>query len=199
MYRARHFYAPVLLAAIEETNERTVLTAVSDLQKDVTLNLTVNFRTFDGTVLKSEQRSAVLPAGCSLELGTLDVPEEKAGKPEEIFCEIHSSPDPAINNGEVLECVHFFAPAKNCELVDPGLLMEISSSGKTEIVIQISAEKPAFHVVLDTAGLAGRFSDNDFAVMPNENKVIRFFSDLPCSEEEFRKKLSVTDLYKSYH
>ena len=56
-------YAPVPLAAIEETDERTVLTAVSDLQKDVTLNLTVNFRTFDGTVVKSEQRSAVLPAG----------------------------------------------------------------------------------------------------------------------------------------
>ena len=85
------------------------------------------------------------------------------------------------------------------ESVDPGLQIKITSAEKEEMIIQLSAEKPAFHVVLDTAGLAGRFSDNDFAVMPNENKVIRFFSDLPCSEEEFRKKLSVTDLYKSYH
>ena len=67
------------------------------------------------------------------------------------------------------------------------------------MIIQLSAEKAAFHVVLDTTGLAGRFSDNDFAVMPGENKIIRFFSDLPCSEKEFREKLSVTDLYSSYH
>ncbi len=199
MYRARHFYAPVLLAAIEETDERTVLTAVSDLQKDVTLNLTVNFRTFDGTVVKSEQRSAVLPAGRSLNLGTLDVPAENAGNCEEIFCEIHSSPDPEINNGEALTCVHFFAPAKKCELVDPGLQIKTTSAGKDEIEIQLSAEKAAFHVVLDTTELSGRFSDNDFAVMPGENKIIRFFSDLPCSEKEFREKLSVTDLYSSYH
>ena len=199
MYQARHFYAPVLLAAIEESDERTILTAVSDLLTDVSLDLTVTYRTFDGTVLKKEQRRGVLPAGRRLELGALSLPEEKAENPEEVFCEISSLPDPAVNGGEPLQCVHFFVPAKKCELGDPRLQVTVMDGGPAGLTVQLRGEKPAFHIVLDTHGLSGRFSDNDFPLMPGETKRIRFFPASSCTAEELDGCLSVMDLYNSYH
>ena len=199
MYQARHFYAPVMLAVLEETEKEASLTAVSDLLMDVMLQLKIEYRTFDGTVLKVEERREELPAGYSRKLGALIVPEEKKEKLEEIFCEIYSSPDPLVNQGEPLRCTHFFVPAKSCELFDPQLQVQISGKGQEAFEIQICAGKPAFHVVLDTNGLPGRFSDNDFSVMPCEKRLIKFFPERPCTEKELQQSLTVMDLYKSYH
>ncbi|MBQ6599592.1 MAG: glycoside hydrolase family 2 protein, partial [Lentisphaeria bacterium] len=199
MYQARRFYAPVLLAATAETGTRTVLAAVSDLLTDVTLELVIEYRTFEGAVLKSERRVADLPAGSCLNLGTLEIPEEKADDPEEVFCEIYSAPDPAVNNGEPLRCTHFFVPAKKCELRDPELRTTVTSDERGNWEVRLRAKKPAFHVALDAPGVPGRFSDNDFSVMPQETRVIRFFPDSPCTAKALRERLSTMDLYESYH
>ena len=199
MYLARRFYAPVMLAAIEETDEKSTLRAVSDLLTDVTLKLTVEYRAFDGTLLKSEERTAQLPGGVSIELGMLEVPEEKRETPEEVFCEISSAPDPAINSGEPLRCTYFFVPAKKCELFEPGLQSSVTAEKDGSFAIRLQAEKPAFHVVLDLTGISGRFSDNDFSVMPQETRIIHFVPESSCSEKDLSDHLSVMNLYKSYH
>jgi len=199
MYQARRFYAPVLLAATAETDTRAVLAAVSDLLTDVVLDLTIEYRTFEGTVLKSERCVTDLPAGSCLNLGKLEIPEEISDNPEEVFCEIYSVPDPAINNGEALRCTHFFVPAKKCELCDPELRTTVvpDESGRWEV--RLRANRPAFHVALDLTGVPGRFSDNDFSVMPQETRIIRFFPDSPCPEKELRDRLKTMNLYESYH
>lgn len=199
MYQTRRFYAPVMVAAVEETDEKTTLRAVSDLLVDVTLKIMVEYRMFDGTLLRSEQRTAQLPAGVSLDLGTIEIPEEKRETPEEVFCEICSAPDPAINSGEPLRCTYFFVPAKKCELSEPGLQCRVTAEKDGSFAIRLQAEKPAFHVVLDLTGISGRFSDNDFSVMPQENRIIHFVPDSPCSKKELLAHLTILDLYKSYH
>ena len=201
MYQARRFYAPVMLAVIAESDERTILTAVSDLLKDVTLDLNISFHTFDGKVLSEEKRTVTLPAGKSLNLGEIRVPGEKQTFPEEVFCEIRSVPNPEVNNGEALQCTYFFVPVKNCELAAPELQTAVVSSGKNSWEIQLKAENPAFHVVLDLPGIPGRFSDNDFTVMPGEVKIVRFLpwetrTDL---ETQLKNNLKIMDLYESYH
>ena len=199
MYNARRFYAPVMITAIAEKDEHITVFAVSDLLKDVTLKLTMKYRSLDGTILKSEKHESLLKAGTSMKAGVLQIPESLKETPEKLFCEIVTEPNPDINNGEPLRYTYFFAPEKKCELYDPELQMEIVSDGKKKWEIKLRTAKPAFHVVLDLNGLSGIFSDNDITVIPGDTRVIHFFPGEACTEKELREHLTVMDLYGSYH
>ena len=64
--------------------------------------------------------------------------------------------------------------------------------------IKIKSNYPAFFVSFDVEGVAGKFSDNLFTLLPEEPKIINFIPKEKLSLNDFKKALSLYDLRHTY-
>jgi beta-mannosidase len=166
-YAARRFYQPVHVAAFCRDGAHVEVHGLNDTRVEVAGELEIRFLDFAGRPRREETRAVRLPAEaaellCSFAMDCLPA------RPEELFIHLRL----AYAAGEA-ENVRFLCPPKRCELQDPGLRIAVRR-GPHSAQVELAAERPAFYVHLEAPGLAGRFSDSCFPLLPGRPRVVDF-------------------------
>lgn len=189
-YQVRRSFAPVALSVVEEGSQ-FVIHAVSDLAGTVDEELRVRVVDFAGaTLFERRDRLRIEPrrAQAVAKIARDDLPQDFSPSGTVLLAEIAGRENSRI--------VHFFRPASELALADPGISMTIErDGGGSTIVLRATAFARAVCLsptsVEDAPpGLAANFSDNFFDLLPGEERRIGLArADLAESD------LSVTSLY----
>lgn len=161
-HMARRFYAPTMVTAVP-SGACIIIRAISDAPQASTLSVTASAVDMTGkTRLLSEQTAQVHAAG--LDMMTIDAGQIEDG--EMLFLK-WSGDDGAVGQD-------IFAPKafKTYDLIAPKLAHKITRDG-ADYIIDISSETLAIFVAVE-ADVAGRFTDNAIAILPNHPAQIRF-------------------------
>ena len=81
------------------------------------------------------------------------------------------------------------------KLQPPHIKAECKKTGPRSISIKLTAEKPAFYVVIDSGSMRGTFSDNMISVRPSAEKNIVFMTEEEADLDRFRENMRIMDLY----
>jgi beta-mannosidase len=166
-YAARRFYQPVHVVAFCRDGANVEVHGINDTREAVAAELEIRFLDFTGHPRREEARAVRLPAEAASPLTSCSLASLPA-RPEELFLSLRLT-----HAGGQAENVCFLCPPKRCELQDPGLRVEVHR-GPEGAQVELAAEKPAFYVHLEAPGLAGRFSDSCFALLPGRPRVVEF-------------------------
>ena len=88
--------------------------------------------------------------------------------PEKLFLALRLDYGSGAAENELFLC----AP-KRCELQQPALRRSVQPS-EEGFRIELAADRPAFYVHLEAPGLAGRFSDSLFTLLPDRPRSVQF-------------------------
>jgi beta-mannosidase len=192
-YAARRFYEPVHVLAFCRDGANVELHGVNDTRRAVTTRLEAGFLDFSGRPRLEEARELTLPAEAATPLGSRSLASLPA-RPEELFLSLRLAHEGGVSENELFLC----AP-KRCELQDPGLRAAVRRSAEGPQV-ELSAERPAFYVHLEAPGLAGRFADSCFTLLPGRPRVVDFLpaAGRPVDEAQLSQALRVRHLRATY-
>ena len=193
-YAARRFYAPVHILAFVRAGRPVEICGVNDTRQAVTAELQIRFLDFAGRPRLEATRSVSLAPEAATPLGSY--PLESLPAPlEELFLSLRLTHGEGSAENELFLC----AP-KRCELEQPGLRTAVRST-EPGFEVELVSERPAFYVHPQAPGLAGRFSDSCFTLLPGRPRRIEF---LPAaapqtpSVEAFQRALQIRHLRGSY-
>jgi len=185
-YQAKRFYAPVIGTVFQRT-ARTMISSgqwrdldqvqvwsVSDLLQAATAKATIRMINFNGEIVKEWDKFVYIPAQGKFKIHSFSI-DPKHPQIKNLFLTV----DLDVKSGKKTykhSNTHFFIPYKNCELAKAKIKNIVMKVGdKWKIILE--SDKPAFYVTLETKGIAGRFSDNSFTVLPKTSKIIEFFPE----------------------
>jgi len=162
-YRARHFYAPVLVSGVFDAASRNLaLWLTSDELKPVHGKLSWRITDLAGTELRAGKQKVNVGAQKSSpvgEIGLRDLLEKQGATNLLVWLAFDGGDRPAASNLILL------AKPKNLELRDPQLAFTVSGAG-TDYTVAVQVRHPALWVWLDIPGVDARFSDNFVPVAP---------------------------------
>ena len=185
-YAARLLYAPLCpLMAIE--GSKLKIYAINSGEKDEKIELSVKIRDFHGGKKDAREYSAVLR---SMEARLFDEIELGRIMRNEYFCYAKLSTKNSLRERNILLDI----PSR-LKLQDPHLKAECRKTGPRSISIKLTAEKPAFYVVIDSGPIRGVFSDNLISVRPSAEKNIVFMAEEEADLEKFIDSMRIMDLY----
>lgn len=188
-YAAARFYAPVLLAAYPH-GENVEVWIVNDLPRKLSAGVSISVYSFSGAPSMQEEKTLIVPAGTSRLVKSY--PRTALTKaPDSEFLHLRLECD-----GKILSNELFFTEYKRCRLEKADIA--VSVSGKEDMTVEISSDKPAFFVSLDAAGSEGEFQDNCFTLLPGEKKRVAFHARGEVSWDDFRSALKIRSLRSSY-
>jgi beta-mannosidase len=199
-YEAKRFYESLHLALIMKDGE-AIATAINDTAEAYEGRLELRLRGMGGEVITSFGAEARLAPDSAAELLRLAVKDLPCA-PEEAFLEgrwvtVAAGGGTATASREALA---FLAEPKRCTLPDP-LLSASFEEGPEGTELKLRAEKPAFYVAPNAEGIAGRFEDSGFHLMPGEERTLAFkpASGVPApSAKELETALCLMHLRASY-
>ncbi len=194
-YHAKRFFAPVSGVLFRENGEDAKLYAVNDRPFSVEIKQIVNVRSLvDGAVLNSETFTFSLDKFTSKEVKNYGYAFENGCDPENVFYEIITE---NLTENTIHKNEYFDTAFKDLKLQKAAVIAEVKESdGK--FYVEISTDKPALFVNLDTPSIKGNFSDNSFAVVPGENVVVEFTPESECDAETLQKIITIDHLAKYY-
>lgn len=203
-YMARHFFNPILVSGVAKDGIVEVYGS-NDLPEDQTCTLEWALHQFEGTVLKSGSRDAILPAISSSLLETLDLSEFVTEDPELKTYRKNSyrkRSDALFSfrlvrgDSTLSENFEFFLPPKQWNLQEPVIRHSISQEGgRTRITL--SADRFAAYVELGVSDSYARFSDNYFHLLPGETRTVEVISS-EVPDKTFKARFFVRSLIDSY-
>lgn len=196
-YFAKRFYAPILASACEDGTEVS-LHVTNDTRASVTGTLTWKLMDVAGNTVLTGEHEVSVPALSALEVTKLsfaNVLKDLNAKHRHVFVYAFSSEGVTVSDGSIL-----FAPAKHVEFVNPGLTTKLAEEAD-DYVVRISGEAFAKYVHLDLSEADCVFSDNDFDLAPDWEKVVRVDKrtlSANLSKDAFERQLTSMSLYDSY-
>ena len=192
-YHAKRFYAPVISAVYKNDQGNTVLSAVSDVQQALELEVKMILYSVSGKVLAEETLSGKLKAQESKVLRKL--PAAYLGK--DVF--LHISLTAKGKDGAVFEHENTFFPVpyKEMDIEKANIKLQISEQ-KEGFAVSLTSDKPAFFAVLETPGIAGRFSDNSFTLLPGVEKTVVFKPQSKTALNTLKQSIKVITLRDTY-
>ena len=161
--------------------------AINSGEKDEKIELSVKIRDFHGGKKDAREYSAVLR---SMEARLFDEIELGRIMRNEYFCYAKLSTKNSLRERNILLDI----PSR-LKLQDPHLKAECRKTGPRSISIKLTAEKPAFYVVIDSGPIRGVFSDNLISVRPSAEKNIVFMAEEEADLEKFIDSMRIMDLY----
>ena len=189
-YHAKRFYAPQASMAFQK-NDNLEIWSVNDSRKAQYFQVKALVYDFSGKELRSWSFETETGARSSKKLEVLEL--EKSGfKKNEAFMMLETS---AANKTHIN--THFFAPCKNCELPESHIKAKVIGDGAA-LKVELSCDKPAFFVTLETPGIKGIFEDNSITLLPGKQIVIEFLPKQSTSIRELEKALTVKHLRETY-
>ena len=175
-YHAKRFYAPVHVVVRGPTEEIVVM---NDTPKPVTGEVTCEYWSYDGRIVRSERLPAEVPAGSVCTVG-------KVCKDKGVFV--------VLRFGNSVNAWHFDA-FKDAPLEKAHVRI---GRARCPYQVTLTTDKPAFFVWVNATGVRGEFDDNSFTLLPGEPRTLTFTPKGSVDAETFANSLSVTDLSKSY-
>ena len=194
-YAAKRFYAPILLS-IEDQGALMEVHVTSDLTSPWQGEVRWALQTLSGETLRSGEAAVSLPALQSAKVCSLDFQAEIEAtldrRREVIFVA-------DLYHGEehLATSVATFVPNKHLKLVEPGLKVQVSRSGKLA-VFEVTAHSLARFVELKLAGADAIFSDNYFDVLPGRKVQVTCAIPQGWTLAQLKKALRVQSLYHSF-
>ncbi len=182
-YAIKHFYAP-LTPLLYKDDGKYHVDVINETDQKKKVELVVTEYSFKGEKLSEEIKKL------SIEPQSVFKVEEKEIKENRfLFVKLES--------GKIREERSLFLHRPNEEKVErSGIKVESVKKENEEFRITISASNPAFFVVLDTP-FPGHFSDNYFALLPGDEKVVTFRAEKKdIKEDELEKELVLWDISK---
>ncbi len=193
-YQAKQFYAPVMSCAIPKDGKYE-LYCVSDLLTEADVEIKVDIYDFNGNILKEKTHNVKAAKQSSTALEAISAAKLPVD-PGQCFAVLKTT---ASANGKTYshENTIFFTEEKNCGLMPAKIETKVSEvNGKYQV--ELTTDKPAFFVVLETPGIKGIFSNNSFTLLPGEPKTVEFVPVEYRSRVKFGKVLKVMHLRETY-
>ncbi len=164
-YEARRFFAPVLVSAVEDPDNRKVEVFVtSDGREPVPATLSWSLESVHGTLLESGERPFSLPTAGTESLGHLDFARSTESLPASdlmLFLHVRTHDKTVSRN-----LVTFVRP-KHLALQNPSLRWSFEGTG-----IRVQAENPALWVWIEGDDPDIRWSDTFFHLQAGESRLI---------------------------
>jgi beta-mannosidase len=187
-YMARRFFSPVAAFIVpDKKSGHAAISAVNDGNGDVTIEARLLVVEPSGQTKPLPSFSGVAGPDRAATLGHVKLDQIDAGN--FLFLDWQASDGAAGRS-------HFSPlPYKAHRLEAPDVGLKAERDGEA-IRLSLTAEKLAFHVVVDTA-VAGHFSDNAFDILPGDTVAITFTPDDPATAVDVAAFV-VRDLHSSY-
>lgn len=181
-YAAKRFYSTVSPILYKEDG-KLYFKVANDGQADAKVKTSLMFVRFDGTVVKSIKKNLVVNS-----LSCADIKEYNLA---ELDCENTF----ALANVNGLEMSLFLVNPKDADVQDSQLKITGITKAEDGFDVTLQCEKPSFFVMLDAGSTKGRFEDNFFTLCGS--KTVKFISKQKITLTDFKKNLSVYDLFSS--
>jgi beta-mannosidase len=163
-YFARRFFAPILVSTVDE-NGTVGAYVVSDRRDDTAARLVLRLVDFNGREHWRKESQVHIEGNSSKVYFTASEHEVLAG----------AEPNGVVLVAEVFEGaqalsrdLHYFVKAKELDLPDPELTLEVMPRADRELSVRVRARKLARNVQLSADAAEGMFSDNYFDLLPGE-------------------------------
>lgn len=187
-YATRLLYAPLCpLMAIEGSKLR--IYAVNSGEGEEKVELSVKIRDFHGGKKDAREYAASI---APMETKLFDEIELGRIMRNEYFCYAKLATKNSLRERNIL----LDTPSR-LKLQDPHLKAECRKTGPRSISIKLTAEKPAFYVVIDSGPVKGIFSDNMISVRPSAEKNIVFMAEEEADLGKFVSSMRIMDLYSA--
>ncbi len=194
---AAHFYAPVLVSGLENADTGTVAAHLSnDLNRQVTGEVRCTTTDLDGNLLDGKAWPVSLPAGSSCEAGLVDLQPllNRYGKDGLlVWLDFAGTCDTPLSQNLVL-----FDRPKKLSLRPSGLRHTVQPAADGTFLIEVTVEKPALWVWLDTEAFDTRFSDNFRCLRPGETWRVTATPERLMTAPVFVQALCLRDLHATY-
>jgi len=177
-YMACHFYAPLLVSVVEN-QEKTEVWVTNDNNCDVTEGLlTVSVWEYSGKLpvgtFTQEITSVGGSSACKWSLETNEILNRVAKKAHEKFRDLAfitcSVTGTCGDQKHTVSNTFYFSPLKNVQLPAPTITKTVSKSSSTTISLTLKSDVVAPYVHLTSGGVLGKFSENGFLLLPDEEK-----------------------------
>ncbi len=192
-FYARRFYSPVLVSPVE-TDGRVQVFVISDELEEVKATLAVNLFSLEGKILWKTDMPVRIPAGSSqlyFEISRTELLRNHNPEKVVLWAGLFSG------ETKISENALFFAPPKKLALQNRAIRVEIGHEAEG-FSLHLSADYFAKDVFLTAEGIAGRFNDNFFDLLPGNPRTIYFFPDKKIATGEFREKLQIKSLIDAF-
>jgi beta-mannosidase len=194
-YMARHFYAPLMISALEDPDSRSVEVFVtSDRPRPCEGTAIWNLSDTAGRALAGGTIAISIPERQSRSIQRLDLDD---------LARIHGAGDLIVSialqtDGEIVSrnMVTLVRP-KNLRLQEPGLRAAVSLADGG-FKVSLDSEKPALWTWIELENTDARLSDNFVHVHPNAAVDLIVYPLKPITTAEFMSALRVRSLYDTY-
>ena len=183
---ARRFYAPIAVVAqptirggnAEVTKGKIV--ALNDTAERQAASLRIEYWTYDGRIVASEERSVVLPPDSATTVGTF------AKTADGTFLVLTLKTADGVYQND-----WHFDFYRKVPLNEAKVTAKVDAVRRT---VTLSTDRPAFFVWANARGIRGEFTDNAFTLLPGRPREIAFEAKEQVSDERFLSAFSVTHL-----
>lgn len=197
-YMTRHFFAPLMISGLENTEKGTVeIHITNDLKEEQCGKAYWSVTDAHGERLTSGELEAKVTSGTNSLIKTLDLHEQLADHgPCDLLVWLEwRREDQTISRNLVL-----FSRPKHLELCfTPRIETEVRQKNDTQFTITIQSLKPALWSWLELIGEEARYSDN-FIHLPGQNKLreIELQTSRPMTRMEVESKLKTHSLINTF-
>jgi beta-mannosidase len=191
-YRARHFYAPLLVSGLEHPDAGAIDLFVTSDRPEACRG-TLHWRATDalGRSLTHGSLSLEIPPRASRKVQTLDLHP---------LCRKHGAHNVLtwlkleVAGKTESENLVLFVPPKDVPLADPQIKTEISAA-PGGFRVTLTAEKPALWAWLSLEDADAKYSDNFVHLAAGESRPIFIRPSAPLTKTDFAKNLRVRSLF----
>ena len=185
-YQARRFYAPLAVFAVPVDDGTASVKVLNDLAETVDAEVTAEFWSFDGRILRSKTQRISLAPDSATDWGGGALAASDVTESAFLVMTLKTKHGVFRNDW-------MFDYYKACDLAEANVTAAFDG-----FKVTLSTDKPAFFVWASTNGVRGEFSDNSLTLLPNRPVEIRFAPKGKVSSDEFRRAFSVRHLRMTY-
>jgi len=193
-YMARHFFASLLLSAVEEENSgRVEVHLTNDLAARYEGQVRWQLVSTAGEPVEAGAIPVQAPARTSRQVATLELDNALATHGKRnllLWLALGEGEEPGSTN------LVLWSRPKHLTLVDPGIQVEVAGPAGDAFQVTVQATHPGLWVWLE--GVEARYSDNFFHLLPGRPRTITVTPAEKVSGEVFRRRLRAYSLYNTY-
>jgi beta-mannosidase len=198
-YMARDFYAPLLVSAVEDTEQGTVeIYVTSDLLQATSGVITWSLTDTSGKRFASNAIGCNIAPSANQKVMALQLADhfaEYGGHRLLLWLELKIDEEVVSHN-----LVYFVRP-KHLELQDPELTTQVHEMDDSPFAVTIEAKHPALWVWPDLPGVKAKYSNRFFHLRPGKSVIITIQPEKNLTLADFTKRLhvkSLIDTWKKY-
>lgn len=194
-YMAKHFYAPMLVSGLEDTEANTVeIHVTSDARQEKPGTVRWQITDAGRRLLDSGEMTSQIPANASKQVHVLDVSsyvQEKTARDVMVWLALVVDDEVVSDNLVLLD------RPKHLQLLEPNIDIRVDGDDY-DFTITLQADVHTLYVWLELPELHGHFSDNFVHLQANIRKTITLHVDVATDAATVRKMLWVSSLVDTY-